>query len=246
MYTCSVCFIIIGAKKFSAMKPSNMRVFINAAMSADGKISTVQRTQTRISGDEDFRRRDQMRASSDAVMVGIGTILADNPSLTVKSDELKAGRKNRGLDENPARVVIDSRARTPPDADVLTKGGGRRIVFVSKSAASEQVEALREHADVSVAGPERVDLEQVMQTLSKEGLNQIMVEGGATLNWSMISQGLVDEIIVYVSNIILGGERAPTLVDGVGFRVDETPVGLELMDIERVDEGFVVKWSVES
>jgi len=94
-------------------------VFINAAMSADGKISAVKRTQTRISGTEDFERVDALRAGSDAIMVGIGTVLADNPSLKVKSEERREERKRAGKDENPWRIVVDSTARTPVDAERL-------------------------------------------------------------------------------------------------------------------------------
>jgi len=70
-------------------------------MSADGKIATIERKQTRISGNLDFDRMDELRASSDAIMVGIGTVLSDNPSLTVKSKERKEKRRNMGLSENP-------------------------------------------------------------------------------------------------------------------------------------------------
>jgi len=99
-------------------------VFINIAMSADGKISTRERRQVRISGTEDFSRVDRIKAESDAIMVGIGTVLADDPSLTVKSPELRAGRVAAGKDEHPIRIVVDSAGRTPTDADILQKGTG--------------------------------------------------------------------------------------------------------------------------
>ena len=104
--------------------------FINSAMSADGKISTKERKQVRISGSVDFSRMDELRASSDAVMVGIGTVLADDPSLTVKSEMLRANRKKSGRNENPIRVVVDSKARTPIDADIFKKGEGIRVIAV--------------------------------------------------------------------------------------------------------------------
>ena len=88
-------------------------VFINAAMSADGKIATIERRQTRISGSLDFDRMDELRASSDAIMVGIGTVISDNPSLTVKSKDRKEKRRADGLSENPVRIVVDSMARIP-------------------------------------------------------------------------------------------------------------------------------------
>ncbi|MDI6639846.1 MAG: 2,5-diamino-6-(ribosylamino)-4(3H)-pyrimidinone 5'-phosphate reductase [Methanocellales archaeon] len=204
-------------------------VFINAAMSADGKISTYERRQTRISGQRDLERVDQLRASADGIMVGIGTVLADNPSLTVKSGE-----------KNPIRIVVDSMARTPVDAEVISRKG-HAIIAVSKSAPCERVNALREKADIIVAGDERVSLPELLSELKKKGINRLMVEGGATLNWSLISEGLVDEIYVYIGNMIIGGKDAPTLIEGVGF-VD--PMKLELLSVERMDEGVLVKWCV--
>ncbi len=94
-------------------KPARPFVFINAAMSADGKIATAERKQTRISGTLDLDRVDELRAASDAVMVGIGTVLSDNPSLTVKSEQRRDKRRAQGLPENSVRIVVDSAARTP-------------------------------------------------------------------------------------------------------------------------------------
>ena len=109
-------------------------VVVNVAMSADGKLSTRERRQVKISGAQDFNRVDRLKASSDAVMVGIGTVLADDPSLTVKGEECRQHRINRGVDEHPARIVVDSRARIPPEASILHKGTGLRIVAVSENA----------------------------------------------------------------------------------------------------------------
>ncbi|HDM36356.1 MAG TPA: 2,5-diamino-6-(ribosylamino)-4(3H)-pyrimidinone 5'-phosphate reductase, partial [Candidatus Syntrophoarchaeum butanivorans] len=117
-------------------------------MSVDGKISTYERVQVRISGDEDFRRVDELKCNVDAIMVGVGTILADDPSLTVKSGRCK----------NPVRVVADSRARTPLDAQILHKGEGKRVILVSENAPLERINALSEYAEIIIAGSTRVDL----------------------------------------------------------------------------------------
>jgi len=219
-------------------------VFINAAMSADGKISTVKRTQTRISGTEDFERVDSLRAGSDAIMVGIGTVLADDPSLTIKSEKRREERKRERKDENPWRIVVDSTARTPVDAEVLNKGEGKRIIAVSQRAILENVGRLGEKADILVGGMEKVDLKKLLHDLWLRGVRRVMVEGGATLNWSLISQKLVDEIYTYVGNMILGGETAPTLVDGAGFGEEDAMVKLELLDVEKMDDGVLIRWHV--
>jgi 2,5-diamino-6-(ribosylamino)-4(3H)-pyrimidinone 5'-phosphate reductase len=217
--------------------------FINSAMSADGKISTKERKQVRISGQIDFNRMDQLRAGSDAVMVGIGTVLADDPSLTVKSSELKMERIASGKEENPARIIIDSKARTPIDADIFKKGEGKRIIIVSESAPSDKVALLKEKAIIVVAGKKSVDLKQAMSELKSQGIDRLMIEGGATLNWGMISNGLVDEIYTFVGNLIIGGKTAPTFTDGEGF-TEKYIQKLELIDAEKMEEGVLLKWKV--
>ena len=219
-------------------------VFINAAMSADGKISTVERRQARISGKEDFDRVDSLKAKSDAIMVGIGTVLADNPSLTVKSEKRREERRQARKDENPLRIVVDNKARTPVDAEILNKGEGKRMIAVSKQAIVEDMERLGEKAEILICGKEEVNLRNLLYLLWQRGVSRLMVEGGATLNWSLISQGLVDELYIYVGNMIIGGENAPTLVDGKGFVVEDAMVKLELSSVERMDEGVLLRWRI--
>ncbi len=144
-------------------------VFVNIAMSADGKISTRERRQVRISGNEDYLRVDRIKAESDAIMVGIGTVLADNPSLTVKSAELRERRRAAGKEENPIRIVVDGwGGKTPLDADILHKGSGRRIVAVSQKAPQKAVDDLGKHAAVIVGGEETVDLRGLLEELHRQ------------------------------------------------------------------------------
>ncbi len=219
-------------------------VFINAAMSADGKIASTLRKQTRISGSLDFDRMDELRASSDAVMVGIGTVLSDNPSLTVKSKERREKRRRDGEDENPVRIVVDSTARTPSDADIFKKGEGKRIIAISENAPTEKVKLLAKQAEIIVSGEKSVDLEKLLFELKARGINRLMVEGGATLNWGLISSGLVDEIYTFIGNIIIGGRTAPTLVDGEGFISDFCK--LSLISCERREDGVLIRWEVRN
>lgn len=217
-------------------------VFINAAMSADGKIATIERRQTRISGSLDFDRMDELRASADAIMVGIGTVISDNPSLTVKSKNRMEKRLATGLSEHPVRIVVDSLARTPVDADIFIKGEGKRIIAVSESAPAEKVRRLSKLADIICTGKKDVDLARLLPELKKRGINRLMVEGGATLNWGLISNGLVDEVYTFVGNIIIGGKNAPTLVDGDGYASGFCR--LALISCQNVEDGILIKWKV--
>jgi 2,5-diamino-6-(ribosylamino)-4(3H)-pyrimidinone 5'-phosphate reductase len=206
-------------------------------MSADGKISSVERSQVRISGQEDMARVDLLRAESDAVMVGVGTVLADDPSLRVKSASSREARRKRGQPEEPLRIVADSRARTPPSARIL---GAGCIVAVSGSAPQERLDRLTSNCEIIVCGKEQVDLTELFSRLSDRGVKRLMVEGGATLNWSLLKLGLVDEIYVYMGAMLIGGENAPTLVDGPGFK--EHFPRLTLCSVERLDGGVLLRW----
>ncbi|AGB16179.1 2,5-diamino-6-hydroxy-4-(5-phosphoribosylamino)pyrimidine 1'-reductase [Halovivax ruber XH-70] len=220
-----------------------MHVVVNAAMSADGKLSTRERTQLAISGEPDFERVDRLRAESDAVAVGVGTVLADDPSLTVKSSSLRANRVDAGRAVNPARIVADSRARTPADAIVLDDAA-ETYVLVSEAAPVERRSALAERgATLVTAGEERVDLLRAFATLQDEGLEAVMVEGGGELIFSLFDTGLVDELSVFVGPQIVGGREAPTLADGEGF-VEAFPT-LSLSDVEQVGDGVVLTWTVD-
>jgi 2,5-diamino-6-(ribosylamino)-4(3H)-pyrimidinone 5'-phosphate reductase len=221
-------------------------VFINAAMSADGKISTHERKQIRISSREDFDRVDELRASVDAIMIGIGTVLADNPSLTVKSRDRREMRLKQGKEANSVRVIVDSTARIPVDAEVLKRGKGKRIIAVSNAASRARVKKLSKFAEIIIAGDREVDLEQLLMELKKRGINKLMVEGGGTLNWSLISLGLVDEINVYIGGLIIGGEASPTLVDGAGFLKLEDMPKLELIECKPMSDGVLLKWRVKA
>jgi 2,5-diamino-6-(ribosylamino)-4(3H)-pyrimidinone 5'-phosphate reductase len=229
-------------KNTICMRPS---VVVNVAMSADGKLSTRERRQVKISGAEDFARVDRLKAGCDAVMVGIGTVLADDPSLTVKNPDYKRERQSSGRPEHPVRVVIDSQARVPLDAAVLTKGEGVRVVAVSGRADPDQVRALRTKATVIVAGETEVDLGRVLDELGAMGVRRLMVEGGGTLIAGMIRAGLVDEMYTYIGSIVIGGKDAPTLADGPGWTQESDFARLALADSTHMDDGILLHWTVK-
>jgi len=220
-------------------------VVINAAMSADGKLSTRERRQVKISGTADFTRVDRLKAGCDAVMVGIGTVLADDPSLTVKSEDCRKIRKDRGTDEHPVRIVVDSKARIPLSASILHKGPGKRVIAVSEQADGNRVAGLAGLATVIVAGENEVDLTRLLENLGDMGIQRLMVEGGGTLIAGLVSAGLVDEIYTYIGSIIIGGKDAPTLADGNGWVKESDFCRLTLIESRRIDNGILLHWKVE-
>jgi len=219
-------------------------VIVNIAMSADGKISTRERRQVRISGAQDFARVDRLKAGCDAVMVGIGTVLADDPSLTVKSEECRTFRKKKGLGDHPVRIVVDSAGRIPPDASILHKGEGERVVAVSRRADATKISLLKKKATVIVAGDDEVDLGALMSELGAMGIHRIMAEGGGTLIAGLIKAGLVNEIYTFIGNIIIGGKDAPTFAEGEGFIAESAFPRLTLREARRIEQGILLHWIV--
>ena len=221
-----------------------MYVVVNAAQSVDGKLSTRRREQLAISGAEDFDRVDRIRAAADAVLVGVGTVLADDPHLTLDEEARRVERLRNGRAGNPARVVVDSTGRTPLDARILDDAA-TTYLLVSDAAATERREALAEAgATVIVAGGDRVDLADGVTALADRGVDRLMIEGGGEVIFSSLAAGIVDELQVYVGSFVVGGREAPTLADGDGF-VESFPQ-LRLTNVDRLDDGVVLSYAVET
>jgi 2,5-diamino-6-(ribosylamino)-4(3H)-pyrimidinone 5'-phosphate reductase len=215
------------------MKPY---VIINAAMSADGKIDTVERKGASISSAEDKRRVLELRAEVDAVMVGGHTLLRESPKLTVKLPELREQRKAKGLPENPAKVGIVTKADLDPTGDFITASPARRILFTTSQTAPQQVNILQSlGVEVFILGEKRVDLKEALDVLATLEIQKVMVEGGGTLIAEFIRLGLADELQVYIAPKLFGGATAPTLVDGDGWP-ESGAKRLKLVDARVLDE----------
>ena len=186
-------------------------VTLKTAMTLDGKIATAAGKSQWITGEAARRRVHEMRDVADAIVVGIGTVLADDPSLTTRLAD--------GTGRNPVRVIVDSRARTPLAAKVVQDGAAKTLIAVTCAAPEERCAAL-EAAGVEIvrAGEgERVDLDTLMRLLAARDLTSVFVEGGGTLNFSLLAAGLVDKIHAFIAPKIVGGKVALTPVEGAGF-----------------------------
>lgn len=215
-------------------------VFINVAVSADGKMDTIERKGAAISSAADKARVDRLRADSDAVMVGGHTLLDEDPKLTVKSEALRAERVLRGLSPDPIKVGVVTRADLRPDSNFLNFGEARRVIFTTEKTSKVQVEFLREQGvEVFIHPTPRIDLEKALNSLGELGVNRLMVEGGGTLNFELLRLGLVDELTMYIAPMILGGASAPTPAAGAGLvRSDAIP--LRLAGSEALEDGGVI------
>jgi len=205
-------------------------IILNAAMTLDGKIAT-KTGDSKMSSKEDLIRVHSFRASVDAVMVGINTILVDDPSLTVRFCEGK----------NPIRVVVDSRARTPVKSRIMSSDTPTLIATTSK-APKDRVKNLESAgAKVIICGEgEKVDLQILLRKLKEIDIRKVLVEGGGNINWSFISQNLFDELNVTVCPFIVGGRDSVTLVEGDGAEIIGEGIHVKLYEMKRYkDEVFL-------
>ena len=186
-----------------------MYVILNAAMSIDGKIST-RKNDSAISSKLDLVRVHKLRSTVDGIMIGISTVLEDDPMLNVRYSKTVM---------NPARIIIDSKARIPLNSRIIDSSSKiQTIIAVTHSASSRKIKKIQKKgAQVLVYGNGKVNLRNLFQQLEKMGLKKIIVEGGGEINWSVLKLGLVNELVVTISPVVIGGRDAKTLVEGKGF-----------------------------
>ena len=206
------------------------------AMSLDGKIATRIGDSKWISGEKARRRVHRLRAASDAVMVGINTVLADDPQLTARD------KRGEPLERQPLRVVVDTRGRTPPGARMMVEPG--RTLVAAGDIDQGPAEALRSAGAEVVSLPgdgPSVDLTALMDHLASEhGVTSLLVEGGATILGSLFDLGLVDKVVAFVSPVIVGGVTAPTPVAGAGFERIADTLRLERVRWDRYGRDMAI------
>ncbi len=205
------------------------KVIVNVAMSADGKIALPDRTEVKISGDEDFKRVHELRNRVDAILVGIGTVLADDPKLTVKGKYVEEP-------EHPLKVVLDSEGRTPEDAQIFDES--ESLIATTKDVDKE--------GWIRCGESGRVDLKVLMEELSERGIEEILIEGGGEVISSFFEEGLVDEFSVFVGSLIIGGRDAPTPVDGEGSADIDEIIELRFLGHEKMDDGILLRYEVDN
>ncbi|HEC88908.1 MAG TPA: 2,5-diamino-6-(ribosylamino)-4(3H)-pyrimidinone 5'-phosphate reductase [Thermoplasmata archaeon] len=201
-------------------------VIINCASSIDGKIALPGKKPLKISNEEDMARVHKLRNECDAVLVGIETVLADNPKLTVKEKYVEKVRQ-------PLRIVLDSSFRTPEDAEVMKPYAKTLIVTVTKEEKKGNIEIIK-------CGNGKVDIKKLMEILYERGIKKLMVEGGATIIWEFLKNEIVDEMNIFFSPIIIGGD-APSIADGEGAKKEDEIINMKLEKIEKIGNGYLIK-----
>jgi len=204
-------------------------VHVNCAMSADGKLAGEDRTQIRISSDEDKTRVKGLRKQYDSILVGVGTVIADDPHLTLK---------DRDYDTNPVRIVLDPHGRTPQDAQVLNDRAPTIMVTLS------DCDVVWNCDHIIRAGTDTIDLDAAMEKLAELGIENILVEGGGKTISTFFKAKMVDRYTVFIGGLIIGGKDAPTPCDGDGW-VDENGIRMVLEDCRMLGNGALLTFKPE-
>jgi len=178
-------------------------------MSVDGCLDAPGPQRLVLSGDADLDRVDAERSEADAIMVGAGTIRRDNPRLVIRSAGRRAGRRGRGLPENPGRVTLTAGGRLDPAARFFdATGGAAPVVYCAAAAAPGLQQRLNDAAQV-IAVPPPMELGAILADLARRGVHRLLVEGGAQLGREFLTRGLVDELALTVAPFFVGAAAAP-------------------------------------
>jgi diaminohydroxyphosphoribosylaminopyrimidine deaminase/5-amino-6-(5-phosphoribosylamino)uracil reductase len=211
-------------------------VVMKSAMSLDGKIATATGHSQWISCTESRQYVHALRNELMGIMVGVNTVIADDPELTTRMDGVK-GR-------SPIRIVVDSKGRIPLSAKMLIDGSLNPVIIATTSGFPEEKRlSLEQSGHKVLAMPERyghVDLQKLMHELGELGIDSILLEGGGTLNESALKNGIVDEIQFIIAPLLLGGRDAISPVEGAGFNTVDEGIRLDQLTTRRMGKDILV------
>jgi len=209
-------------------------VILKLAQSLDGKIATSKGESKWITGEKARRLVHRLRNEMDAVMVGINTIIKDDPSLDCR---LRGGR-------NPLRIILDSKLRIPCDARVLDHNDGRTIIVTTERANRDKMERIMDKGGQILIVNDRggrVDIRDMMKRLGRMDIMSILIEGGSSIATSAISEGVVDKIMLFISPMIMGGTDSIPSIGGKSPPSLEDTVKVRELKVRKVGKDILLE-----
>lgn len=214
-------------------------VVLKYAMTMDGKIAAYTGDSKWITGETARSHVQQQRHRYSGIMVGVGTVLTDDPLLTCRIPGSKS----------PVRVICDSRLRTPLDAQVVVTAKETPTIIATCCADSDRQEAYRKAGCSVLLLPEKdghIDLQALLRELGQEGLDSLLLEGGGTLNWSALKSGIVRKVQTYIAPKLFGGETAKTPIEGQGVATPGDSFYLKNSRLMKLGDDFLIESEVDS
>lgn len=209
---------------------------IKTAMTLDGKIATYSGDSKWISNEKSRAQVHELRHAYSSIMVGVNTVLKDDPELT--------DRSAHSVKKHPLRIVVDSHGRTPLDAKLLNTAEAQTVVAVTASAAADKLKAFEQKGASVIICPERdgkVNLTYLIVSLGKRGIDSILLEGGSQMNFSALQEGIVDKVYSFISPKMIGGAAATTPVGGAGFEKIQDAITLNIEKVSRFEQDLCIE-----
>lgn len=211
---------------FTYMNKKRPFITLKAALSLDGKLSTKTGDSKWITGEEARKKVHEERRVHDCIIVGVGTVLSDNPSLTVRLDTQT---------KQPVRVVIDSNLRTPVNANITNIDDAKTIIFIGNHVEDMQIKPFIEKGiEIIKTNDQKVRVSEVINILGDKGYRSLYVEGGSTLHTSFIQENLFDELILYYAPKLIGGFHRGVFLNGDGIESMKDVKNLNIISIDKV------------
>lgn len=205
-------------------------VTLKAASTLDGKIATHALDSKWITSEEARYDVHKLRSENQAILVGVGTVIEDDPELTARIPNSR----------NPLRIVLDSSLRIPLDAKLVTDSLAETWIFTAKQVDGNKKAVLEERGIriFETSGETRVDLPDVLRTLGEQSVSSLFIEGGGTVNASFLENGFIDKVVLYFAPKLIGGKNAPTFLEGTGFDLMKDAIDLEEGEFTKVGKDF--------
>ncbi|MFE4351904.1 bifunctional diaminohydroxyphosphoribosylaminopyrimidine deaminase/5-amino-6-(5-phosphoribosylamino)uracil reductase RibD [Peribacillus butanolivorans] len=205
------------------------------AMTLDGKLATHTGHSKWITGEESRHSVHLLRDEVDAILIGIGTVLADNPSLTTRLPE--------GGGKNPIRIILDSELRVPLDANIVQVSDAKTVIVTHENASVDKIAALSEKGIEFIIVPKTdagLDLRILMEELYKKGITDVLLEGGSEVNASFLRAGLIDKYLIYVAPKLLGGRNSLTPFSGINVDTMDEAMDVSISSVDMSGEDICI------
>lgn len=215
------------------MVKSRPRIILSAAISLDGKIAT-RTGDSKLSSKKDKIRLHKLRSTVDSILVGWNTVQIDDPQLTVRYAKGKS----------PIRIILDSKGTIPSNSKIIkTCKKVPTIIAVSKKISKKNLSRLQNlPLEIAILGDKKISIKKLVQYISKQKINSILLEGGGTINWEFLNENLIDEVIITLTPFLVGGKDATTLIQGKGFSKITNSKKFRLKQVTRQGNELVLNY----